>query len=446
MALTSPPTAVAPFDKGRLAAGITASATSLTVSPIYKTVGGVRTKQGINTTSGCAIISAGDFTELVTYTSINVDATTKITTVSGLTRGRDPTQTTAAGSFAGGTGRVWAKGAKFTVVADATYFQSGVFTNVANTFIEDQTLAQDVELQFDDSGTAIWDDGTDLNFKSSTTAAKTLAQLAAAGGSDEKAAVSINDTTPDYLVNKITGGDGITVTETDDAGDETLDIDVQLAADPGLEIDSGGLRAKIDATGLTRTSSGLGLPTPGADGQVLTSSGTAWASEALPTQTRTIECIYSSGVASTTLTNPTSATSFNTHTLTIPANALTATTGYEIDIIVRLAKGVNSTWSFGMNTVDVELDFPSTGTSGTVHIKGLIMGTAAAGAAVPVRRMLSGISNDGILLPCANVVETNKATNGELAITFYCFFGSSNGGNAATIVGMRVNKFSSTPF
>ena len=142
MPLSSPPTAVAPFDKGRLSAGITAAATTLYVSPIFKTVAGVRVKQGINTTSGCAIISAGDFTELITYTGISVDAATKVTTITGLTRGRDPTQTTASGSFAGGTGRIWAKGAKFTVVADVTYFQSGVFTNVANTFTAIQTFSE----------------------------------------------------------------------------------------------------------------------------------------------------------------------------------------------------------------------------------------------------------------------------------------------------------------
>lgn len=141
MALTSPPISVAPFDRGRLAAGISASATTCTVSPIYKTVAGVRVKQGLNTTSGCAIISQGDFTELITYTGLSVDSTTKVSTVTGMTRGRDPTQTTAAGSFASGTGRAWAKGAKFTVVDDVTYNQSGVFTNMANTFTATQAFA-----------------------------------------------------------------------------------------------------------------------------------------------------------------------------------------------------------------------------------------------------------------------------------------------------------------
>lgn len=280
MALTSPPTAVAPFDKGRLAAGITASATSLTVSPIYKTVNGVRTKQGINTTSGCAIISAGDFTELVTYTGASVDATTKITTISGLTRGRDPTQTTASNSFAGGTGRVWAKGAKFTVVADATYFQSGVFTNVANTFTANQTLSSTNELRFADSATAIWDDGTSLSFKDSTTATKTLAQLSAAAGTDEKAKVSIDDTTGDYLLNKLTAGAGVTLTETNPAGDEEITIaavNTVATGHTGLStITTGGLLVGAGTSNMT-------IIGPGTNGQVPMSNGTTIAmAQAVP--------------------------------------------------------------------------------------------------------------------------------------------------------------------
>lgn len=138
MALTSPPIAVAPFDKGKLAAGITATATTITVSPIYKTVDGARTKQGFNTTSGIALISSGDFVERISFQGSSVDSTTKVTTLTTVTRGLSVTSTTA--SFTGGTGKAWPKGAKIVVVADASYFQSGVFKNVANTFTADQTF------------------------------------------------------------------------------------------------------------------------------------------------------------------------------------------------------------------------------------------------------------------------------------------------------------------
>lgn len=283
MALSSPPTSVAPFDKGRLNAGITASDTTLYVAPIFKTVNGVRVKQGINTTSGCAIISAGDFTELVTYTGASVDSTTKITTITGLTRGRDPTQTTASASFASGTGRIWAKGAKFTVVADATYFQSGVFTNVANTFTDHQTIATTKELRFKDSDQAIYETGDELYFKSSTTSAKSLAQLSAAGGSDEKVGVSINDTTPDYLFNKLAEGAGITLTETNNGGDEDVTIaavNTVATGHTGLStVTTGGLLVGAGTDAMT-------IIGPGTSGQVPVSNGTTIAmGNAIPTGT-----------------------------------------------------------------------------------------------------------------------------------------------------------------
>lgn len=139
MTLTSPPVTVAPFESGRLAAGISASATTITVSPIFKTVNGVRTKQGFDTTSGIAIISQGDFVERISFEGSSVDATTKVTTLTTCVRGLSVTSTTA--SFSGGTGKIWPKGAKITLVADVSYFQSVPFKNVANTFSAKQTLA-----------------------------------------------------------------------------------------------------------------------------------------------------------------------------------------------------------------------------------------------------------------------------------------------------------------
>lgn len=138
MPLSSPPTAVASLDDTTLSAGISASATSLTLSPFFKTVNGVKTKQGLNSTAGIALIRANGYEERVSFTGSSVDSTTKVTTVTGLTRGMSVTSTTA--NFTGGTGCVWNKGARFTVVIDASYLQSGVFTNVINTFTVDQTF------------------------------------------------------------------------------------------------------------------------------------------------------------------------------------------------------------------------------------------------------------------------------------------------------------------
>lgn len=144
MALSSPPTTVAAFDEGRLNAGISASATTITVAPIYKTISGVRTKQGFNTTAGLALIRFGKDFERISFEGASVDGTTKVTTLTTCTRGLSVTATSA--SFSGGTGKQWPKGAKITVVADASYFQSGVFTNVANTFTANQTVTGNLDV------------------------------------------------------------------------------------------------------------------------------------------------------------------------------------------------------------------------------------------------------------------------------------------------------------
>lgn len=159
-----------------------------------------------------------------------------------------------------GNGQTFPSGAIIYQSADQHNLGQAAFKDISNTFIANQLLSGTNEMQFGDSATAIWDDGTTLRFKSSSQASVTLDTLAATGGTDEKAGVSSNDTTPDYLVNKITGGDGIALTETNDGGDEDLDIDVDLATDPGLEFSSNQLRVKVKSGGgVTRDSDGLSV-------------------------------------------------------------------------------------------------------------------------------------------------------------------------------------------
>lgn len=69
-------------------------------------------------------------------------------------------------------------------------------------------------------------DGTDLKLKDGNNSETTLSTLTAASWSDEKVKISSNDTTSDFLINKITGGDGISVSEVTDWGNEDLDIDI----------------------------------------------------------------------------------------------------------------------------------------------------------------------------------------------------------------------------
>ena len=80
------------------------------------------------------------------------------------------------------------------------------------------------------SGVEIEDNAGELEFTSSTTATKTLAQLSALSGSDEKVKVSIADTTEEYLDDALTAGTGITATITNPAANETLTIAADLAS------------------------------------------------------------------------------------------------------------------------------------------------------------------------------------------------------------------------
>lgn len=138
MTLTAPSKNVAAFDKGRLAAGISATATTITVSPISKTVNGVKVKQGFDSTSGECLISHGGFDERISFEGSSVDATTKITTLTTCTRGLPTTNITP--NFTGGTGKIWAKGASIIVLDSASYNQSSVFTNTTNTFTAKQSF------------------------------------------------------------------------------------------------------------------------------------------------------------------------------------------------------------------------------------------------------------------------------------------------------------------
>ena len=83
---------------------------------------------------------------------------------------------------------------------------------------------------------------------------------------DGKTRISTNDTTRDFLDTKIIDGDGITTTITSGFGDERLDFDVDLSTTSGLEFNTGQLQVN------TVTNGGISL---NANGVVLDITGTA---------------------------------------------------------------------------------------------------------------------------------------------------------------------------
>ena len=105
------------------------------------------------------------------------------------------------------------------------------------------------DLQITGSDFRIRKDGNDMKLTDDNQSEVSLSTLAAAAGTDEKTRVSNNDTTSGYLNGKLTGGDGITLTEANDGGNETLDIDVDLAATNDLlKFTAGELDTNLTAT------------------------------------------------------------------------------------------------------------------------------------------------------------------------------------------------------
>ena len=101
-------------------------------------------------------------------------------------------------------------------------------TAQANTFSANQTISGTNKLFFNDTDTWIYDNGTDLRFRSSAQAEVSLSQLAAAAGVNDKVKVSIADTTEGHLGSKLTAGAGLAKVITDPAGNEVLDFSVDL--------------------------------------------------------------------------------------------------------------------------------------------------------------------------------------------------------------------------
>lgn len=125
------------------------------------------------------------------------------------------------------------------------------YTDRANSWNASQTLNGSYKWLF--GGTDVWvrgDGGTEMYFRSSTTAEKSLAQLASNSGSDEKVKASITDTQNDYLGSKITVSDGIQKNTQNGGANENIQLKL---SDPINFKDSTELTIASDAVARTQT-------------------------------------------------------------------------------------------------------------------------------------------------------------------------------------------------
>ena len=94
-------------------------------------------------------------------------------------------------------------------------------------------------------------DAGDLNFNTSSNQLKywTGSAWAVVANTDTNVAISANDTTPDLLLNKLTAGSNISLTETNDGGDETITIAASGETKPTI--------TGISPTTITNTASNI---------------------------------------------------------------------------------------------------------------------------------------------------------------------------------------------
>jgi len=197
-------------------------------------------------------------------------------------------------------------------------------------------------------------------------------------------------------------------------------------------------------TGAQQSIAGLGNA-----GQVLKSAGAA-ALPAFGDATSFIKPVFLSTTTSATLTNPTSATAYATHTYTIPANDLVNGVIYEFELIVTATHGASNAVTLGVGlgaSSDIGVAFPAATGTDKLKLRGTIYGTAAASGTSSVIIAIEGRSNASAttVSPSALFVG-NKATNGTLAITFFATFGTSDGGNNTNALASFIRKFSTTAF
>ncbi len=380
--------------------------------------------------------------------STNSDNTVTLTTA-GVSRGIAINASLYTGT---GTGQRFSKGStEVRLVLSHQSINDKADADRANTFSAAQTIAESVKLQFADSDAYIYstNSGTDLKFKDGNNSETTLTQLTALAGTDTKVRVSSNDTTSGFLNGKLVAGTGVTLTENNDGGDETLSV---ILTNPVTVALGGTGIATTTAYGIltggtTATGAFQNVGT-GSSGLFLKSNGSA----ALPTYvalTDTVRCVYLSAASSGTLTNPTSNTDFSVHSYAIPANDLTASVAYTFEATFSVTWGTSGQFipSIRLGTTEITASTLVSTSTHDVMVTGTIYGTAAAGASVPVYGSMMGSAGvAGVTWGQLGTSATTVATNGGLTLHVSARFGTSDGGNSVTCTSFRLTKISTTAF
>jgi hypothetical protein len=167
-----------------------------------------------------------------------------------------------------------------------------------------------------------------------------------------------------------------------------------------------------------------------------------------PTQTNYARIVYIGASDSTTLTNPTSLTNFDTHTYAISANDLINGVSYEFEGIASVTNGTSGQVQLTsrLGSTSFCSATPTTNSSNIPFvIRGVFSGTAAAGGSVAVRcHMTVSFGNQNGGSTSSDYQVQNVATNGSLTLQLGILFGTSNGSNTAILKMLKVTRVSTT--
>lgn len=465
-------------DQSYLAAKITSTQTSgITIAAMN--INGTSTAWA-NTAGVIEVSEQSDATlkrEWIYYTGTSVSAA-NVATLTGVVRGLSSSTSDVT---SGGTGVAFSKGAVVRFVtfhdllnkkanldrantwtATQTFGTSGkiVFTSTAGEQLVLQTLttAQRDALSSPANGSVIYNSTTgQVNYREGGAWVANASVGSVADGSASVAGKFEEATVAEQIAKTATGSTGARtipavanmITTSAGAADEGKIVTMNSAG--VADVSTGGTGVRNPTSGSVYIGAGASPMTavaPSTSGNVLKSNGSAWVSGTVST---TSQVVYCSTADSATLTNPTSDTSFDTHTYTISANDLIAGVAYEIEGFVEWTPA--STYTFttmirlGSTSFASVVGTASAGSTRNTLVKGKIMGTAAAGASVTVNSEIWGGDPGGAPLSAAvSAASTTVATNGTLVLALGGKFGTSNGGNTAVLRNVIIRKLSSTAF
>lgn len=359
-----------------------------------------------------------------------------------------------------GTAQSFSAGADVFMAWDAHDAAMSAKTDITNTFTTHQLISSTNELRFADTATAVWDDGTNLSFKDSANATKTLAQLAAGAGSDEKVKISATDTTQQYLDDALLVTTPITKAINSGGANETL----TLALDT-VPVTKGGTGVVSPTSGnllLGAGSSAMTLLAPGSSsGYVVNSNGSTFVVSVPKFYTLGTVTTSSAAVGASDINENAMAPTY-TGTATIPANFLTLGARIPIRLSgtvrqdsgttkMRLKMGSTvmgyaifdasgSSWTSNTRpwSINAVITVKAIGASGSLILDGVFL-IEEPNAAAAVNAMPFVMTADGVATtPVAQTIDTTAT----IAITVSAQFSASDAQHSCLIHGGGIDIIS----